>query len=121
MLFRSGAYLSFTGLSIDQFPKGGVAESFQKAYLKEYKAAPTSSFSVYGAAAAQVILDAISRSNGTRKDVFAKMKTVDIPATKSVVGTRLKFDDGGDIMSKDITILTVTNSTETFLKKITLK
>ena len=116
-----GAYLSFTGLSIDQFPKGGVAESFQKAYLKEYKAAPTSSFSVYGAAAAQVILDAISRSNGTRKDVFAKMKTVDIPATKSVVGTRLKFDDGGDIMSKDITILTVTNSTETFLKKITLK
>ena len=116
-----GAFLSFTGLSIDQFPKGGVAENFHKAYLKKYKEAPTSSFSVYGAAAAQVILDAISRSNGTRKDVFAKMKTVDIPATKSVVGTRLKFDDGGDIMSKDITILTVTNSTETFLKKITLK
>ena len=116
-----GAYLSFTGLSIDQFPKGGAAEKFQAAYLKEYKVAPTSSFSVYGAAAAQVILDAIARSNGTRKDVFAKMKTVDIPASKSVVGTRLKFDDGGDILSKDITILTVTNSTETFLKKITLK
>jgi len=116
-----GAYLSFTGLSIDQFPKGGAAEKFQAAYLKEYKVAPTSSFSVYGAAAAQVILDAIARSNGTRKDVFMKMKTVDIPAAKSVVGTRLKFDDGGDIMAKDITILTVTNSTETFLKKITLK
>ena len=30
-----GAYLSFTGLSIDQFPKGGAAEKFQAAYLKE--------------------------------------------------------------------------------------
>jgi len=116
-----GAYLSFTGLSIDQFPKGGAAEKFQAAYLKEYKVPPTSSFSVYGAAAAQVILDAIARSNGTRKDVFAKMKTVDIPATKSVVGTRLKFDDAGDIMSRDITILIVKSNTETFVKKLTVK
>jgi branched-chain amino acid transport system substrate-binding protein len=117
----AGAYLSFTGLSIDQFPKGGAAENFQKAYQKEYKEAPTSSFSVYGAAAAQVILDAIARSNGTRKDVFQKMKTVDIPAAKSVVGTRLKFDDNGDILSRDITILIVKDKTETFVKKITVK
>ena len=117
----AGAYLSFTGLSIDQFPKGGAAEKFQKAYQKEYKEAPTSSFSVYGAAAAQVILDAVARSNGTRKDVFQKMKTVDIPAAKSVVGTRLKFDDNGDILSKDITILIVKDKTETFVKKITVK
>ena len=117
----AGAYLSFTGLSIDQFPKGGAAENFQKAYQKEYKEAPTSSFSVYGAAAAQVILDAVARSNGTRKDVFQKMKTVDIPAAKSVVGTRLKFDDNGDILSRDITILVVKDKTETFVKKITVK
>jgi branched-chain amino acid transport system substrate-binding protein len=117
----AGAYLSFTGLDISQFPKGGAAENFQKAYLKEYKEAPTSSFSVYGAAAAQVILDAIKRSNGTRKDVWQKMKTVDIPAKASVVGTRLKFDDNGDILSKDITILIVKDGKETFLKKITIK
>ncbi|NDF42721.1 MAG: amino acid ABC transporter substrate-binding protein, partial [Actinobacteria bacterium] len=117
----AGAYLSFTGLSIDQFPKGGAAENFQKAYLKKYKEAPTSSFSVYGAAAAQVILDSIARSNGTRKDVWMKMKTVDIPAAKSVVGTRLKFDDNGDILSRDITILIVKDKTETFVKKITVK
>jgi len=116
-----GAYLSFTGLSIDQFPKGGAAENFQKAYLKKYKEAPTSSFSVYGAAAAQVILDSIARSNGTRKDVWMKMKTVDISAAKSVVGTRLKFDDNGDILSRDITILIVKDKTETFVKKITVK
>jgi branched-chain amino acid transport system substrate-binding protein len=55
-----GAYLSFTGLSIDQFPKGGAAEKFQADYLAEYGEAPTSSFSVYGAAAAQVLLAAIA-------------------------------------------------------------
>jgi branched-chain amino acid transport system substrate-binding protein len=117
----AGAYLSFTGLSIDQFPKGGIAEDFQDEYLLTYGEPPTSSFSVYGAAAAQAILDAISRSNGTRKDIFEKMKTVNIPATKSVVGQNIKFDKNGDIISKDITILVVKDKTETFVKKITIK
>ena len=116
-----GAFLSFTGLSIDQFPKGGAAEKFQAAYLKEYKVPPTSSFSVYGAAAMQAILDAVARSNGTRKDVFEKMKTVNIPAVKSVVGTPIKFDANGDTLGRDITILIVKNSQETFLQKLTVK
>ena len=115
-----GAYLSFTGLSIDQFPKGGAAEKFQADYLAEYGEAPTSSFSVYGAAAAQVILKAISVSDGTRKSVFEAMKTVVIPASESVVGTELKFDANGDILSKDITILIVKDNTETFQTKITV-
>jgi branched-chain amino acid transport system substrate-binding protein len=117
----AGTYLSFTGLTIDQFPKGGVAEAFQDEYLLTYGEAPTSSFSVYGAAAAQVILDAISRSNGTRKDIYAKMATVNIPANKSVVGTALKFDKNGDILSKDISIILVKDKQETFLQKITIK
>jgi branched-chain amino acid transport system substrate-binding protein len=117
----AGAYLSFTGLSIDQFPKGGAAEKFQADYLAEYGVAPTSSFSVYGAAAAQAILDAISRSDGTRKGVFEAMKTTVIPADKSVVGTELKFDANGDILSKDITILIVKDGKETFQDKITIK
>jgi len=49
------------------------------------------------------------------------MKTVNIPANKSVVGTALKFDKNGDILSKDITILIVKNGAETFLQKITVK
>jgi branched-chain amino acid transport system substrate-binding protein len=116
-----GSFLSFTGLTIDQFPKGGAAEAFQDEYLLTYGEAPTSSFSVYGAAAAQVILDAISRSNGTRKDIFEKMKTVNISAAKSVVGTQLKFDKNGDILSKDISIILVKDKQETFLQKITIK
>jgi len=49
------------------------------------------------------------------------MKTVNIPANKSVVGTALKFDKNGDILAKDITILIVKDKTETFLEKITIK
>ena len=116
-----GAYLSFTGLSIDQFPKGGAAEKFQADYLAEYGEAPTSSFSVYGAAAAQVILAAIAASDGTRKGVYQAMKGIVIPASESVVGTELRFDENGDIISKDITILNVTDSKETFVQKITIK
>jgi branched-chain amino acid transport system substrate-binding protein len=115
-----GAYLSFTGLSIDQFPKGGAAEKFQADYLAEYGEAPTSSFSVYGAAAAQVILAAIAASDGSRKSVYEAMKSVVIPASESVVGTELKFDENGDILSKDITILTVKDNKETFEKAITI-
>ncbi|NCA26015.1 MAG: amino acid ABC transporter substrate-binding protein [Actinobacteria bacterium] len=116
-----GAYLSFTGLSIDQFPKGGAAEKFQADYLAEYGEAPTSSFSVYGAAAAQVLLAAIAKSDGTRKGVFEAMKGIVIPASESVVGTELRFDANGDIVSRDITILNVTDNKETFVKKITVK
>jgi len=117
----AGAYLSFTGLSIDQFPKGGAAEKFQADYLAEYGEAPTSSFSVYGAAAAQVLLKAIAASDGTRKGVFEAMKGIVVPAEESVVGTELRFDENGDIVSRDITILNVTDSKETFVKKITVK
>ena len=116
-----GALLSFTGLSIDQFPKGGAAEKFQADYLAEYGEAPTSSFSVYGAAAAQVMLKAIAASDGTRKGVFEAMKGIVVPAEESVVGTELRFDENGDIVSRDITILNVTDSKETFVKKITVK
>jgi len=117
----AGAYLSFTGLSIDQFPKGGAAEKFQADYLAEYGEAPTSSFSVYGAAAAQVLLKAIAASDGTRKGVFEAMKGIVVPAEESVVGTELRFDENGDIVSRDITILNVTDNKETFVKKITVK
>jgi branched-chain amino acid transport system substrate-binding protein len=117
----AGAYLSFTGLSIDQFPKGGAAEKFQADYLAEYGEAPTSSFSVYGAAAAQVLLKAIAASDGTRKGVFEAMKGIVVPAEESVVGTELRFDENGDIVSRDITILNVTDGKETFVTKITVK
>jgi branched-chain amino acid transport system substrate-binding protein len=48
------------------------------------------------------------------------MKSIVIPAAESVVGTELKFDANGDILSKDITILVVKDQKETFVQKITI-
>jgi branched-chain amino acid transport system substrate-binding protein len=50
-------------------------------------------YTVYAAAAAQVLLDAIARSDGTREDVTAKLFDTSIP--DSVIG-ELEFDENGD-------------------------
>ena len=50
-------------------------------------------YTVYAAAAAQVLLAAIAASDGTREDITAKMFEVSIP--DSVVGP-LEFDENGD-------------------------
>ena len=49
------------------------------------------------------------------------MKGIVVYAEESVVGTELRFDENGDIVSRDITILNVTDNKETFVKKITVK
>jgi hypothetical protein len=49
------------------------------------------------------------------------MKGIVVSAEESVVGTTLQFDENGDIVSRDITILNVTDSKETFVTKITVK
>ena len=116
-----GAYLSFTGLAIDFFPKAGAAAKFLADFKKEYKHEPTGAFSIYGAAAMQVILDAISRSNGTRADVFMKASATKISAAKSVVGKAISFDKNGDTTNKDITIEIVQGGAEVGLKVITVK
>ncbi len=51
-------------------------------------------YTTYAMAAAQVALDAISRSDGTRQDVIAKMFETDLPDT--VVGP-IAFDANGDV------------------------
>ena len=50
-------------------------------------------YTIYAAAAAQVLLDAISRSDGTREDITTKMFETSLP--DSVVGA-LDFDENGD-------------------------
>jgi branched-chain amino acid transport system substrate-binding protein len=51
-------------------------------------------YTTYAMAAAQVALDAISRSDGSREDVVAKLFETNLP--DSVVGV-IKFDENGDI------------------------
>jgi branched-chain amino acid transport system substrate-binding protein len=63
-------------------------------------------YTVYAAAAAQVLLEAIANSDGTREDVTAKMFEVSIP--DSVVG-ELEFDENGDPTAGTESIYSATN------------
>lgn len=115
-----GMYLSFTGLTADQLPKVGAGAKFIAAYKKTYKKAPVGSDSIYGVAALQVILEAIKKSNGTRKSVNAQIfsgKGITIPASLSVLGKTLHIDvKTGDVNIRDITIEVIKGGAETTLK-----
>ena len=63
---------------------------------------PVHRHSVYAAAAAVTLLDAIARSDGTRADVTRML--LDSHATRSLIG-RFRFDARGDIVPSPITIV----------------
>ena len=71
----------------------GAGREFLDAYEAEYGQAPEL-YTAYGVAAAQVLLDAIARSDGTREDIAAKLLETDIP--DGILGPT-SFDENGDI------------------------
>lgn len=87
-----GAFGSAPTKPVDQITGAG------RTLLDEFKEAEGGKvievYTSYAMAAAQVALDAISRSDGSREDIIAKMFETDLPDT--VVGA-LSFDANGDI------------------------
>lgn len=113
-----GLLLSFTGLSqAGILAAGGTAAKFVEDYKAKYNAAPVGSFSIYGAAALQVILAAIEASDGTRKgitDAVFSGAGITIPADKSVTGAEIAIDPAsGDVKSRTITIQIMKGGAET--------
>jgi branched-chain amino acid transport system substrate-binding protein len=121
-----GVYLSFAGLDQDSLlEKGGAGADLVKAYKEKYGADPVGSYPLYGAAAMQVILKAISESDGTRKDITSKVlgasTPLTIPADESVIGKEIIIDPAtGDTNNKDISILEMKDGKETFIKSVSL-
>lgn len=116
-----GMYLSFTGLTVDQLKvQGGAAAKLLADYKTEYGADLTSSFSLYGVAAMQVLMAAIAKSDGTRASVNDAVFTgegITIPAEQSVTGKEIKIDPAtGDVTSKDISIIQMKGGVETFVE-----
>ena len=115
-----GMYLTFAGLSIDQLlAAGGAGAKLVDDYKKQYGAAPSSNYALYGVAATQVILKALGASDGTRKGVNDAVfsKGITVPASESVLGKELKIDPAtGDVNAKDITVEVIKGNAETFLK-----
>ena len=77
----------------------GAGKTFLDAYQAKYGAPEV--YTAYAAAAAQVLTDAIGRSDGSREDVVAKMFETNI--TDGIVGP-MSFDENGDPKSSLISI-----------------
>jgi branched-chain amino acid transport system substrate-binding protein len=67
----AGMYMSVAGVPIDEF-KGKGAE-FAKAFKPTLGGKEIDPYAIYGAQAAQVLLDAIAASDGSRADVISKL------------------------------------------------
>ena len=87
-----GMFMSVAGVPIDEF--SGVAEEFATSFEADYlNGARIDPYAIYGAQAAQVMLDAIGESDGTRSDVLAKMFATEV--TDGLLGS-FKFNENGD-------------------------
>jgi branched-chain amino acid transport system substrate-binding protein len=86
-----GMFLSVAGVPIDEF-KGKGAE-FAEAFKPRLGGKPIDPYAIYGAQAAEVMLDAIAASDGTRADVIAKM--YDASVNDGYLGT-FEINDTGD-------------------------
>ena len=118
-----GMYLSFTGLTTEELKaKGGAAGKLLDAYKAKYGSDPASSFAIYGVAAVQVILEAIKKSDGTRKSVNDQVFSgsgITIPADVSAIGEAFTIDPAtGDTSVKNVTIEVVKDNKETTLKAV---
>jgi branched-chain amino acid transport system substrate-binding protein len=91
----------------------GEGAQFFNDFSEEEAGKPLEVYTVYAAAAAQVLLDAISRSDGTREDVLAKLFEVNIP--DSVVGP-MSFGETGDPEAATETIYQAKGGAWTFLE-----
>jgi branched-chain amino acid transport system substrate-binding protein len=88
----AGMFMSVAGVPIDQF--AAPAQEF----VDQLSAGPLSGkaidpYAIYGAQSAQIMLDAIAASDGTREDIIAKMFETDVQ--EGLLGT-FTFSEDGD-------------------------
>ena len=87
-----GMFMSIAGVPIDQFK--GPALDFIDALAKgPLQGKAIDPYAIYGGQAAQVMLDAIAASDGTRADVITKLFDTNI--TDGLLGS-FKIDENGD-------------------------
>jgi branched-chain amino acid transport system substrate-binding protein len=87
----AGMFMSVAGVPIDQFT--GAGKTFADAFKPKIGGKPVDPYAIYGAQAAQVVLDAIGRSDGTRASVIEQVFATDV--TDGYVGS-FKINENGD-------------------------
>jgi branched-chain amino acid transport system substrate-binding protein len=89
----------------------GAGATFMAAYAAEYGNPKT--YAAYGAAAAQVLVDAIGRSDGTRADIAAKLFATTIE--NGIVGP-VSFDPNGDRVDAPVAVFQARHGAWEFLE-----
>ena len=98
-----GMYISVAGLPNEALgPRGKAFINAYKAYSRQKTVDP---YAVYAAQAAQILFDAIARSNGTRPSVTAELFKTKVNG--GILGT-FRIDRNGDTTLKGITIYKMT-------------
>jgi branched-chain amino acid transport system substrate-binding protein len=87
-----GMYMSIAGVPIDAF-KGAALDFIDGLQKGPLSGAAIDPYAIYGGQAAQVLLDAIAASDGTRSDVITKL--FDTNVQNGLLGS-FKIDDNGD-------------------------
>jgi len=87
----AGMFMSVAGVAIDQFE--GEGATFAEEFKPRLGGKEIDPYAIYGAQAAQVMLDAIAASDGSRGDVIAKMFEASV--TDGLLGT-FEINENGD-------------------------
>jgi branched-chain amino acid transport system substrate-binding protein len=105
-----GMYMSVAGQPIDAFT--GAAKEFVDGLLAgPLSGKPIDPYAIYGGQAAQVLLDAIADSDGSRSDVISKMFASDVQ--DGLLGTFTFSEDGDPVASVGATVaITVYKATD---------
>ena len=86
-----GAFFSVAGVPVDEFT--GAAADFIAEFEPTLGGDPVDPYAVYGAQAAQVLLDAIAASDYSRADVIAKLFETEV--VDGLIGS-FTFSENGD-------------------------
>ncbi len=97
-----GVFVSLAGVVTERLPRGGAA--FVQRFARTQGGAAVEPSAVYAAQAAEVVLDAIARSDGTRASVLDALFRTRV--RNGLLGD-FEFDVRGDITESPVTILRV--------------
>jgi branched-chain amino acid transport system substrate-binding protein len=111
----SGAFFSVAGVGIDKYT--GAAKTFIDGFKTQLNGKPVDPYAILGAQAAQVLVDAIGKSDGTRSDVISKVYASKV--NNGLIGS-FSFNKNGDLSGAKgaavlFTIYTGTNHLTTLL------
>ncbi|MDX6644521.1 MAG: branched-chain amino acid transport system substrate-binding protein [Miltoncostaeaceae bacterium] len=108
-----GVYLSIAGLPLAQL--GPAGQAFVKDFGTQVGGTPQV-YAAYAAQAAQVLLDAIANSDGTRAAVNANLQKATVK--DGILGT-FAIDEKGDTTQNPVTIYQLKNGIQTTVRVIT--